>query len=108
MFAKKFRLPAIVSFSHAQTFSSQSFIVRMKKNELSYNRYGFVVTKKVSKRAHVRNRTKRKFRACVEKFAPRVTQGYDIIFMLTPGTVTESSERLCKELEKTSEKFLTA
>lgn len=100
MFAKKFRLPAAISFSQAQIISSSFFSGKIKKNNLPYNRYGFIVSKRISKRAHVRNRAKRVFRSCIEKLHYRLNGGYDMLFVLKPTTTGRSFETLCAELTK--------
>ncbi len=107
MFAKKFRLPAAVTLSQAQVFASPLFLLKITKNHLMYNRYGFVVTKKISKRAHIRNRTKRRFRVCVEKVHPTLLQGQDMLFVLKQAAVTEKTNVLCEEINKHLQKFLT-
>ncbi|MDE2025780.1 MAG: ribonuclease P protein component [Patescibacteria group bacterium] len=108
MFSKKFRLPATVSLSGTQVVSARFFTIRVKQNTLQNNRYGFVISKKISKRAHVRNRSKRKFRAGVEQLHSRLKTGYDMLFVLAPGVVNQSTQTLCTELEKTLQNFFIA
>jgi ribonuclease P protein component len=100
MFAKQFRLPATTSFIHAQSVSSPLFVVKVQQNTFPYNRYGFVVSKKISKRAHVRNRSKRRVRAYVEHLHNNLLQGYDILVILRQSVVDKQTHALQKEVEQ--------
>ncbi|HSD99097.1 MAG TPA: ribonuclease P protein component [Patescibacteria group bacterium] len=91
MLAKKFRLPSSVVFSHAQSFRENEFSVKIQKNTLPHNRYGFVVSKAIDKKATVRNRVKRVLRSCIEeKWLGRGDK--DILFIVRPGI--KSAEKL--------------
>jgi len=107
MFAKKLRLPATTLLSHAQFFSTPLFSLKIQKNNLSYNRYGFVVSKKISKRAHIRNRSKRRVRAYVETLSSRLAPGYDMLFILKTSVTSQPSVVVQKDVEKALWKFLT-
>ena len=100
MFAKKFRLPASITFSQSKTIHSFSFSVKIQQNTLAYNRYGFVVSKNISKRAHIRNRTKRRFRACIEQLHKNLIIGSDMLFILKSTAVHVKSEVLQEEIKK--------
>lgn len=89
MLARQFRLPTTVSFQYSQALHSSLFTARFVSNTLSHNRYGFIVGKKLDKRAVVRNRVKRKVRAVVEKEGLKL-QGHDVLFLLKP-TIKEAS-----------------
>jgi ribonuclease P protein component len=106
MFARKFRLPATVSLTHAQFISSQLFSLKIAKNNETHNRYGFVVTKKISKRAHIRNRTKRRFRSIMEKLHPVLSQGNDLLFILKAAAVGKETGELSQELQKVLNKLI--
>lgn len=82
MFAKQFRLPSR-AFSQ-NTFSQVTpfFILRFTPNNIDHNRYGFVVSKKIDKRAIVRNKTKRKIRSVIESLHKNLHQGYDMLFII--------------------------
>ena len=59
-------------------------------------RVGFAVGVKVSKRATVRNRLKRRLREIVRKTLPLLPPGYDLVFLAKPG----SADLEFAELEK--------
>ena len=56
------------------------------KNDLSYNRYGFVTSKKLGG-AVVRNRAKRQLREATYRLHPQLHQGYDIVIIVRPAFV---------------------
>jgi ribonuclease P protein component len=82
MFSRKYRLPVTLRFKNAILFSTPCFTLKIIKNTFPYNRYGFVVSKNVSKNAVERNKMKRRFRACVENQKEQIIQGHDILFLL--------------------------
>jgi len=60
MLSKKYRLPVQSFFAErSKTIKNSFFIVRFKENNLSFNRFGVLVSKKVSKKATRRNMLKR-------------------------------------------------
>jgi len=53
------------------------------KNKLNKTRFGFIVSQKVSKKATVRNKVKRRLRAAVK--LKTIKEGLDVIFIALPG-----------------------
>ncbi len=56
-------------------------------NKLGLTRVGFSVGTKISKRAVVRNLLKRRLREIVRQELPRLSPGYDLLFMAKPTAV---------------------
>lgn len=101
MLPKVNRLPRSVVFTNAQSFTTPFFRVLFQENEVDYNRFGFVVSKSIDKRAVVRNRLKRVLRAICQEFVQ--TQNHkDILFIVKKNFTEEPTEKI-KEL--ISEKF---
>lgn len=105
MFAKKFRLSSNKKIFALKTIPTPLFILRIAKNNLFYNRYGFVVSKKVDKRAVVRNRLRRQFRSLLEKKNLQLPQGYDFLFSLKKQIAGIDRLQMEKELELTFQKL---
>lgn len=59
--------------------------LRETKNDLSQTRVGFIVSKKVSKKATIRNKVKRRLREAVRDELNKLKLGKDIVFFTKKG-----------------------
>jgi ribonuclease P protein component len=100
MFKRQYRLPAQVRLPHSRIISSPYFTVKIAKNDLPYNRYGFVVGKVIDKRAVYRNTLKRRFRAYVEELHEKLEVGYDVLFLLRKSAIEKTTQELADEIDK--------
>lgn len=55
-------------------------VLSFSQNELSHNRYGFVVGKRLGN-AVIRNRTRRRLREVVRVLDPQLKPGHDVVFI---------------------------
>lgn len=101
MLEKQYRLPAHVRLTHPASYSSPLFLVKVSPNNLSIPRFGFIVTKKMEKRAIARNRIKRVFRSCIEEMRDKIKVGYDMLFFLKSGVLEKDHENMYNEIYKT-------
>ncbi len=76
-----------------------SMLLSFVENDLPYNRYGFVTSKKLGN-AVTRNRTKRRIREATYQLHPRLHQGYDIVVIARPSVVEQPFLRLLRILDK--------
>lgn len=109
MLQRKFRLSLKTRLTNASSIASPFFLLKVVENGLSYNRYGFVVSKKIDKRAVVRNKIKRKIRSCIEKVKDNIQGGHDMVF-IARGTIADASaESLYINIQKVlrKENFLS-
>ncbi|MDO8530306.1 MAG: ribonuclease P protein component [bacterium] len=60
-------------------------VVKTLKNNLKESRFGFIVSKKVSSKAVVRNKVKRRLRDALQKEVDNIKEAKDIIFIALPG-----------------------
>ncbi len=60
-------------------------VCRAAANDLGVARFCFVVSKKVSKKAVVRNKVKRRLRAAVAGLMDRILPGFDCVLAARPG-----------------------
>lgn len=95
MLAKPYRLHARIRLKNAIPLKAPHFLLLIEKNSLGHNRYGFVVSKKVDKKAVVRNRLRRQLSACVEKQHAFLKPGFDILFLLKKEAVGKKTTDLC-------------
>ena len=106
MFAKKFRLPPSVGLTNAYVVYTPLFKLSAKQNSLENNRYAFVVSKRIDKRAVGRNRSKRRLRAIVEQVHETLKPGYDMLFVIRKSLVDEKHEVLEKTVRESLGKIL--
>ena len=82
MLQKAFRLPANASFTNSKSLHTKSVVTKYLKNNLTSSRFGFVVSKRISKKAVVRNRIKRQLRARIEANIAEIANGYDMLCVI--------------------------
>lgn len=70
-------------FKRGKSDKSGFLAVRAMENNLSQSRFGFVVGKKVSKKATVRNKIKRRLRASIR--GEEIKKPADFIIIALPG-----------------------
>jgi len=79
-------------FKNSKSFKNNLLIFRIMKNSLGLNRFGFVVSQKVSKKATIRNKVRRRLaeaiRARMKDILPlgaQVKNGTDMVLIALPG-----------------------
>lgn len=92
MLRKIYRLPANIKLAHSKSKDLNAFVVKIAQNQLSFPRFAFVISKKVDKRATVRNKIKRKMTEAVGEILTEVGN-IDAIFILKRSSV-ENIENL--------------
>lgn len=82
-------------------FISEDFLsCKFIKNNLSVSRLGFLVGKKISKKAVERNKIKRRLRASVRNFFAEINSGFDIIIMVQPIIKEKTFQEIALILKK--------
>lgn len=76
---------------------SVSYINRKDDGE---SRFGFIVSKKISLKAHIRNKVKRSLREIVRANLPQVKKGMDFVILAKTGIVHCLHDTLETELKK--------
>lgn len=82
MLSKRHRLPIVKNAHYTHSVHAPLFTLRFTKNNLPESRFGFIVSKRVDKRAVVRNNIKRLFRQSIQGLLPTIAPGYDILFVI--------------------------
>ncbi len=72
-------------FKRGRKFKEDFLLLRVVKNNFQKSRFGFIVSQKVSKKAVLRNKIKRRLRAIVEAKIPKIKEGLDIVLIADPG-----------------------
>lgn len=74
-------------------------VLKFLKRGQQDSRIGFVVSKKVSNKATVRNRTKRRMREAVKTKVGELKQGYDLVFFAKKNITETDFWALKQEIE---------
>ena len=89
---RRLRLRASQDFAHLKraglSVKHRLMILSFAQNELSYNRYGFIVSKHLGK-ATVRNRIRRLLREAVRQAHPRLKPGMDVVIIARQPLVAQ-------------------
>ncbi|MCD6550111.1 ribonuclease P protein component [bacterium] len=97
-------------FGKGESYKTNFFTIRFVENNLDKTRFGFVVSKKIHKKAVVRNKNKRRLREIIRKMLPDIKQGIDAVIIVKKDLSQEdfqAIERQVKELLKNT-KLLNA
>ena len=92
-------------FKDGASFQEKFLALKINKNNLNNNRFGFIVSKKVSKKAVVRNKIKRQFREIVRKGINNYQKGFDVAVIALPGVELKTFEEVSQALERAFKKI---
>ncbi len=108
MLPKQYRLVRWENKQQASVFQTPFFTLRVAPNAFLYSRFGFVASKKIDKRAVVRNEVKRKVRSCIEAMQKDIRPGFDMFFFLKKAAVETQRSEIDKRIQAlfAQEKFL--
>jgi len=73
-------------------------VLKTIKNEKENTRFGFIVSKKVSKKAVERNKVKRRMREVVRGLLGFVVPGYDVVFFAKKNILGKNFNEIKKEI----------
>ncbi len=104
MLPKEYRLKRKKDFEKVlrkgKLLAKNFLTLKTVKNNLKTIRIGVVVSRKVSKKAVLRNKTKRRLREAARANIKKIKPGYDLIFFTKKGIEKESFSEIKKEVEK--------
>lgn len=75
-----------LAFKKGESIKNDFLLFKIAPNHLPQSRFGFIVSKKVSNKATVRNKIKRRLRAVALRELPNIKSSADIIVIALPGT----------------------
>jgi ribonuclease P protein component len=73
---------------------SGSLVLSYSKNKLEYSRVAIVISQKISKKAVVRNKIRRRMKALIAQELSRIIAGYDLIFFVRSGIIKEEFQKI--------------
>jgi len=76
-------------FKKGKGFKEGFLFVKLVKNNLKTTRFGFVVGYKVSKKAVLRNKVKRRLREAIKAELPKIRKGLDVVLVADKGFETK-------------------
>mgnify|MGYP001614594031 CR=1 FL=1 len=77
-------------FKKGKSFKNDFCILKIARNNLKESRFGFVVSQKVSKKAVLRNKIKRRLRNIIEKNIKDIKKGMDVAIIVLTGLERKS------------------
>lgn len=84
MIARPLRMRRSFEFArvrrHGRSASTRLLVLAILPNNQEFNRYGFVVGKRIGN-AVVRNRVRRRLRAAIKALEPQLHGGYDVVII---------------------------
>ncbi len=103
--AKQYRLYKKEDFRRMHQKSSRRVFweygsVMYKRNNMTQNRFAFVVSARVSKKSTVRNLLKRRTSEWVRKNTRRIIAGYDVVFVFSKTAVGVKPKVFFLDLER--------
>ncbi len=105
MFKRENRLILGTKFNNFRSASTPQFNLKVKKNGMGINRFGIVVSKKVDKRAVVRNKIKRLFREALIELNRNMFTGNDILLIIKKEIISKTKKEELILLENSLEKL---
>lgn len=85
-------------FKKGENFKSSHFVLKIAKNNLDISRFGFIVSQKVSKKAVVRNKIKRRLRAFVKNELKDIKKGIDVVLIALPSVENRDFSGISEDL----------
>jgi ribonuclease P protein component len=108
MLSKKNRLPLSFGFSEfkkkALLCQFLDFGILYFENKKEESRFAFIVSKKVDKRAVIRNKYKRILSEIIFKELKKIKPGFDIVFLVKSSIVGKSFLEIEKEIKSALKK----
>jgi len=71
-------------FKNGKTIRGDFLVLKVLKNNFKNSRFGFVISKKVSNKATIRNKIKRRLRNVILKEIKNIEKSVDIIIIALP------------------------
>lgn len=74
-----------IIFKKGVSFKNSFLVLKVAKNNLNQNRFGFVISQKVSKKAVVRNKIRRRLSEIINSESKNIKNGLDLVFISLAG-----------------------
>ncbi|PIS35583.1 MAG: ribonuclease P protein component [Parcubacteria group bacterium CG08_land_8_20_14_0_20_38_56] len=91
-------------FKKGRGFTNNLFVLKIVKNNLDISRFAFVISKKISKKATIRNRIKRRLDNVIRVDLPKIKKGWDGIIIVLPGAEIKDFKEIEEDINQLLEK----
>ncbi len=89
-----------IAFKEGKGYKEDFLFLKARNNDLKFSRFGIVVGKKVSNKAIIRNKVKRRLREILKRKIDKVEKGVDIILITLPGIEKQEFKDLEEKVDK--------
>lgn len=86
-------------FKNGDTFFTKILGIKYIKNGLEITRFGIIISHKISKKAVVRNKIKRRIREILRLNFEKIKKGYDVVILTRTGISDCEYDELEKNIE---------
>jgi len=87
-------------FKKGKGFKEDFLVLKFVSNNLKKNRFGIIVSQKISKKATLRNKIKRRLRTLLKTILPKIKKGIDVVLVALPGLEKKDFLELKETLNK--------
>ena len=87
-------------FKNGKSSYTKIFRIKVLANGQEFNRYGIVISNKVSKKACERNKLKRQFRAALKALDKKFITGFDLVIVVSLSALNQEYKIIQSELER--------
>lgn len=74
-----------IIFKNGLNFKDSFLVLKVSKNNLEITRFGFIISQKVSKKAVIRNKIRRRLSGIIWSNFKEIKKGIDIVIICLPG-----------------------
>ncbi len=93
-------------FKKGKTFKEGLLLLKVLETDLSASRFAFVISQKVSKKANIRNKLRRRLKDISQKLLKeKKDRSRDILMIILPGLEKKEYKELESMVKKTFEKL---
>ena len=86
-------------FKQGKGYKQDCLFMKIVANGLGQVRFGFIVSKKISNKAVVRNKIKRQLREIIRNQLNQIKQGIDIVIVTLPGIENQEFQEIQKTID---------
>lgn len=87
-------------FKQGKSYYTKLLGAKTLGSQLEFNRFGIVISTKVSKKATERNKLKRQIRQALRELDKNLKSGFDLVIMALPGFLNQEYKTVRDELGK--------